>query len=298
MPLSRRDLLALAALPLAAQSRPQLGILVATTYTTGTLESRLDEAKAHGFECVQLGLSCAGLPDMPDEIPAHLPATFHAATKSRNLKFASIQALFNMAHPDPAHRQSGLRRLRLITEAFPNLPVHIATGTRNTQSMWRHHPDNRIPEAWRNMLATVREATRIAAATNSILAFEPEINNIADTARRSLRLLDEVASPHLKVTLDPANLFPTGTLPRMKEILTEAFELLGKDMVLAHAKDLDHDGDAGHKAAGEGLLDYNLYVSLLRKYNYTGPFLLHGLTKAQVPTSLAFLKSKLSDTSV
>ncbi len=94
--------------------------------------------------------------------------------------------------------------------------------------------------------------------------------------------------------MDPANLFPAGTLPRMKEILEEAFSLLGKDIVLAHAKDLDHDGDAGHKAAGEGLLDYDLYVSLLRAHRCNGPLLLHGLSRTQVPGCLAFLRAKLA----
>ena len=39
-------------------------------------------------------------------------------------------------------------------------------------------------------------------------------------------------------------------------MLDEAFALLGRDIVLAHAKDLDHDGEAGHLPAGKGLLDY------------------------------------------
>jgi len=61
----------------------------------------------------------------------------------------------------------------------------------------------------------------------------------------------------------------------MAEILDEAFALLGKDIALAHAKDLDHDGDAGHKAAGEGKLDYARYMALLRSCGFTGPLLLH-----------------------
>jgi hypothetical protein len=47
-----------------AQS-PHTGILLATTFTTGTLEERLDAAKAHGLACVQMSMVCAGLPEMP-----------------------------------------------------------------------------------------------------------------------------------------------------------------------------------------------------------------------------------------
>lgn len=80
----------------------------------------------------------------------------------------------------------------------------------------------------------------------------------------------------------------------MKEILDEAFALVGKDVVLAHAKDLDHDGEAGHKPAGQGVLDYDRYLGLLRKYDFKGPLLLHGLSVGQVPGCMAFLGAKLA----
>ncbi|MBL8230782.1 MAG: sugar phosphate isomerase/epimerase [Bryobacterales bacterium] len=280
--------------PPANDALPEIGILLATTYTTGTLEARLDEVKAHGIGCVQMSLSAASLPEMPDEIPAELPARIQRESSARGIRVGSVQGTFNMGHPDAEHRKAGLRRLRVLAEAFPGMPVHICTGTRNEKSMWRPHPENHSPQAWRDMAACVREAAEIARQSKSVLAFEPEVNNIVDSARKARRLLDEIGSPQLKVTMDPANLFPAGTLPRMTEILEEAFALVGKDIVLAHAKDIDRDGDAGHKAAGEGLLDYDLYVRLLRANRFHGPLLLHGLTRAQVPGCVAFLRTKLA----
>ena len=303
---SRRDFLAMAGVTVISTARaqgapetakpalPQIGILLATTYTTGTLEARLDEAKAHGLACVQVSMTCAGLPEMPDEMPAGLPARFHREAATRGIRIASVQGTFNMCHPDAEHRRVGLRRLRVLAEAFPQMAIHICTGTRDQNSMWRRHPENNSPEAWRDMAACIREATEIARQTKTVLAFEPEVNNIVDSARKARQLLDEIGSPHLKVTMDPANIFPAGTLPRMKEILEEAFALVGKDIVLAHAKDLDHDGDAGHKAAGEGVLDYDLYLRLLRAHRFSGPLLLHGLSRAQVPGCVAFLRAKLA----
>jgi len=242
-------------------------------------------------------MDCAGLTEMPDEIPAGLPAAMRAAAAARSLRIASLTATFNMAHPDPAHRAAGLRRLRLLTGAAPALgaPVlHLCTGTRNTASMWRPHPDNATPEAWADMLACVRQAAALARQAGVTLAFEPEMSNVVDSARRARRLLDEVASPHLKVTFDPANIFHQGELPRMQEMLDEAFEVIGKDIVLAHAKDLDRDGEAGHLPAGHGVLDYPRYLALLRRHAPQAPLLLHGLTPAQVPGCLAFLRGKLS----
>jgi sugar phosphate isomerase/epimerase len=276
---------------------PQIGILLATTYTTGTIEARLDEAKAHGLACVQVSMACAGLPEMPDQIPPELPERIRREAAARGIAIASVQGTFNMTHPDVEHRRTGLRQLRVLAEACPKMGtslIHVCTGTRDPKSMWRRHPDNDSPQSWRDMAACMREAIGIARQARVVLAFEPEVNNVVDSARKARRLLDEIGSPNLKVTIDPANIFHAGELPRMKEMLDEAFALVGKDVVLAHAKDLDHDGDAGHKAAGQGVLDYDRYLGLLRKYHFKGPLLLHGLSREQVPGCVAFLRAKLA----
>jgi sugar phosphate isomerase/epimerase len=172
--------------------------------------------------------------------------------------------------------------------------IHICTGTRDRQSMWRRHPDNNTPEAWREMADCVRQAVAIAEEADVVLAFEPEVNNVVDSAQDARRLLDEIGSPHLKVTIDGANLFHAGELARMSEVFDEAFALVGNDIALAHAKDLSHDGDAGHEPAGHGKLDYDRYLSLLHQYGFRGPLLLHGLSEAQVPGCIAFLEEKLA----
>jgi sugar phosphate isomerase/epimerase len=276
---------------------PQIGILIATTFTKGTLQERLDAAKACGLTCVQMSMVCADLPEMPDEIPAELPGTIRREASARGIAIGSVTGTFNMCHPDREFRRTGLRRLRVLAEACGQMgtsSIHVCTGTRDPNSMWRIHPDNGSPEAWKDMAACVREATDIARQAKVVLAFEPEMSNVVDSARKARRLLDEIGSPHLKVTIDPANLFHAGELPRMKEILDEAFALVGKDVVLAHAKDLDRDGEAGHKAAGQGVLDYERYLALLRKYEFKGPLLLHGLTVAQVPGCMDFLRAKMA----
>jgi sugar phosphate isomerase/epimerase len=281
---------------LKAEADVRIGALLAT-FRTGSMEERLDAAKACGLDCVQVSMDCAGLPPMPDRLPAELPARIRTEAAARGISVAAVQGTFNMSHPDAEHRRTGLRRLRVLAEACADMgssAIHICTGTRDRDSMWRRHPDNDAAESWRDMAACVREAAEIARQANVELAFEPEVNNVVDSAKKARRLLDEVASPHLKVTIDPANIFHAGELSRMREILDEAFQLVGRDIVLAHAKDLDHDGDAGHLPAGMGKLDYDRYVALLRGCGLKGPLLLHGLSEAQVPGCVAFLRGKLA----
>ncbi len=274
----------------------QIGILI-KTFERPNLEARLDALKACGLDCGQLSMDCAGLPAMPDEIAPELVARIRREVDLRGIRIASLEGTFNMSHPDEEQRRLGLRRLRVLAAACRPLgtsKIHLCTGTRDPNNMWRRHPDNSSPEAWRDMTACVREAAEIAGPAGVILAFEPEVNNVVDSARKARRLMDEIGSPHLKVTMDGAIIFHAGELARMRDVLDESFALVGNDVVLAHAKDLSHDGDAGHEAAGRGKLDYDRYLSLLQAYGYRGPLLLHGLTEAQVPGCVAFLRDKLA----
>jgi sugar phosphate isomerase/epimerase len=274
----------------------RIGILMGT-FAGPTLETRLDAVKNCGLDCVQLSMDCAGMPDMPDAVAAETSERIRHAATARGIEIASVQGTFNMSHPDAEHRRTGLRRLGVLAAACKPLgtsKIHICSGTRDRGNMWRRHPDNDSPEAWRDMVACVRSAVELAKPFGVTLAFEPEVNNVVDSAKKARRLLDAIDSPYLKVTMDAANLFHAGELSHMSEILDQAFALVGKDIVMAHAKDLRHDGDAGHEAAGHGKLDYGRYLSLLHAYGFKGPLLLHGLSEAQVPGCVAFLREKLA----
>jgi sugar phosphate isomerase/epimerase len=170
--------------------------------------------------------------------------------------------------------------------------ITLCTGTRDPDNMWHRHPENDTDSAWSDLVGSMSLALEVTEAHDVVLAFEPELANVVDSAGRASRLLDEMRSPRLKVVIDPANLFPAGQLSRMREILDEAFALLGRDIVLAHAKDLSRDGEAGHDAAGRGVLDYDHYLHLLRAGGYDGPLILHGLAETQVASSVAFLREK------
>jgi sugar phosphate isomerase/epimerase len=274
----------------------QIGIF-AKTFVRPTLEATLDAVIAHDLQCVQFNLACAGLATLPDEIDGATCDRIRSAMNLRGLTMAAVSGTFNMIHPDPHQRQEGLRRLNVLAAAcqrFGTRVITLCTGTRDPDHMWRRHPDTNSPEAWRALTDSLDVALQGAQEHDVILGVEPEISNVVDSAHKARRLLDEMRSPHLKVVMDAANLFHSGELPEMRQVLEEAFDLLGSDIVLAHAKDLSHDGEAGHEAAGTGVLDYDQYIGLLGSSHYDGALILHGLSEDQVDTSVAFLRDKLA----
>ena len=274
----------------------QIGIF-ANTFVRPTLGETLDAVGGCRLRCVQFDMACAGVPTMPDRISGDLCDTIRREMASRGIAMAAVSGTFNMIHPDVQERQKGLRRLREMASACERMGtgvVTLCTGTRDPGSMWRAHPDNGAPEAWAELRVSMEKAVRIAEGSGVTMAFEPEVSNVVDSPQKARRLLDEMRSPRLKVVMDPANIFQTGELPRMREKLDEAFDLLGGDIAHAHAKDLDRDGEAGHLPAGHGVLDYDRYLALLREVQFGGALVLHGLDETHVDGCRDFLLEKVA----
>jgi sugar phosphate isomerase/epimerase len=215
-----------------------LGIF-AKTFPRPDLLETLDAIKGHGLTHIQFNMSCMGLPTLPDRLDEGSCVWIAQALSERGLTMAAISGTFNMCEPTPSRIQNNLRRLDVLAAACRWLDTRIitlCTGTRDREDMWRWNPENVSRRTWDDLVQTMREAVTIADRHEVNLAFEPEINNVVNSVMRARRLLDEIASPWLKVVIDPANLLRPGDLVRLPEILDEAFDWLGPDIVLAHAK--------------------------------------------------------------
>ena len=273
----------------------QIGIM-SRTFARATLEEELDAVVNHGIDCMQFGLSSAGVTELPMQIDVDLCDKIREEMGLRNITMTAISGTYNMIHPDLQQRADGLRKLRVLASACDKLGtsvITLCTGTRDPNSMWRRHPDNDSPEAWDDLVVSMRQAVQIAEEYRVTLAFEPEVANVVDSANKARRLIDQIGSSYLKVVMDGANIFHAGELSHMREILDEAFALLSGDIAFAHAKDLDRDGEAGHLAAGKGLLDYDQYLLLLNNTGSDIPVILHGLSEAEVDGCVAFLREKI-----
>ena len=269
--------------------------IFAKTFSRPTLEENLDAVRSHRLSVVQYNLACAGLPSLPERIHPALAQQIAAAAASRRITIAAVSGTFNMIDPVRERRDAGLRRLDRLAAACAELGtkvITLCTGTRDPDDMWRGHPANRRPDAWADLLAAMERAIAIAEDYDLCLAVEPETANVVDSPARARRLLDELGSPRLKIIIDPANLFHAEDLPRQRAILDAAFDLLGPDLVLAHAKDVRVVGGAVHHVpAGTGVLDYPHYLGLLR--HLPVPLIVHGLAEAEVAGALAFLRGAL-----
>ena len=263
-----------------------------TTFKRRTLGETLDAVAAHGLTAIQLDFASAGLASMPETVPDSVIDEIRRATRGRGIEIAGVLGTWNMIHPDVEERQAGLRRLRAIAAACPALGtrvITICTGTRDRDSMWRRHTDNDRADAWDDLVQTLGEALAIAREHDVLLAFEPEPANVINAAAKGRRLLDEMGDDHLKVTMDPANVVATDRTREPLAVLEEAFALLGPDIAIAHAKDLDAEGR--FCAAGTGVVPWNDCRRLFAEAGYDGALVLHSLREDQVPAAIAAVRA-------
>ncbi len=256
---------------------------------------------ALGFEATQFSLASVAefdyRPDGRIEFPGVItPAAIravNAAAGKHNVKIRVINATFNMAHPDPEVRREGVRRFGPLCEAARELGapfLSLCSGTRYAAHLWTASPDNGTEEAWNAMLDTMLRCTELAERYGLTLAIESEASNVISTPGRARRLMDTVKSERLKMILDAANLFHPGTAhpDRVKETLDHAFDVFGRDIVIAHGKDIREGDGIEFCGTGLGIVDFVHMARRLRELDFAGDMFLHGIYKeADMPRARA-----------
>jgi sugar phosphate isomerase/epimerase len=266
----------------------KIGIF-AKTFSRPTIEGLFQAIASYEIYSVQFNMSCAGCETFPGKISSDLVERIVDATEQATVGLAALSGTFNMAHPDPAVRRDGLEKFKILCEVAARLHIPVVTlctGTRDPVNMWKWHPDNDSKEAWKDMMQSIESALVAAEKNNLILAFEPESENVANSASRARKLLNELQNSRLRVIIDPANLISPGC--NQKEVLNQAFNLIRDAIVIAHAKDRNNDFRAC--AAGKGILDFEHYLRCLKEIGFTGPLIMHGLEEEDVRFSREFLE--------
>ena len=303
--LSRRDCLKLAgavtlAVPLAgraaedlkAQAKKNLKLAIFTGVYAGLpSEEAAKRIKADGFSGVTLEGIFADVRFDP------LAPDWEAANKitsclDRNgIKVVGLYGYYNVVAPDPENRKRGEQRMQFLIENWKRLGsnnISTETGSLNPQSEWNDSPENATEAAYQQCRASLEKFARLAEKTGAVISIEPYWKNVIGSAERAQRLFRDVPSPALKLVMDPCNYFRKADLARMQPMLEDIFQRVGKQTVIAHAKDVKAAPDADDTelpASGKGVLDYPLYLRLLAQLNREIYLALEHLSLPEVPAA-------------
>ena len=274
--------------------------LITTQIKRPTIETLFKAIADYSFKQIQLNFSSFSNETMPKYLDPMLLNRICAALEINGLKIAAISGTYNMIHSDINIRKVGLERLQTLAQICKYIDcnmITLCTGTRS-DDMWTFHPDNNTKEAWNDLTHSMESVLKLADQYQIFMGVEPEITNVMNSVAKTRRLLDEMQSPWLKVVMDGANLFHPGEafIENVKDILKNAFDQLGKDIGLAHGKDILPGEEILFTSAGRGIIDFDFFFRLLKEYGYKGGMILHGMKdENECPVSAHFLRKKMID---
>jgi len=276
----------------------EIGICT-TDFETQPVETLFTRIRGYGFSQVQLSLASIGEEELPALIEPGLVERIRRSAQENSLEIVAINGTFNMIHPDPAVRRSGIERFPVLAAAARQLDcpiLSLCTGTNDPDDMWRWHPANASAESWQALLQAMAELLPVAEQYGLYLGIETEASNVISSPERARRLIDELRSPWLKIIMDCANLFQRSSAwpDRVAAVIQQAFDSLGPDIILAHGKDIEASDEIIFMSPGRGIIDYDLFLRLLRQYKYPGGMLLHGIkNEKEIPGCVAFIREAI-----
>lgn len=196
---------------------------------------------------------------------------------------------------DDEKRAAGVRGMQALVRigrevGAPN--VYVRPGGHNPNGHWFAHPENHSPRTFDNIVDSLRQVCAVAQAEGMIVAVEGHVLSALDTPRRMRELIDAVGSPTLKFNYDPVNF--VGTVRQVHDtssVLREMYDLLGRDTVVAHAKDC-RLGDQlvvhiEEVVPGTGAMNYELFMRQFQSLCPNGYFIIEHLPNELVPQACA-----------
>ena len=240
----------------------------------GTLEQRLDFARAQGFSCAHVALSKTledfAMADAPTALKDEaLTARLRAAFADRGMDCAVLGCYLCLATPDEAE----LRQTQAIYRAHLRFARQIGAGVVGTETP--PAPSARMDEKTRNseeafqlFLRCVTPVVRAAEEEGAILAIEPVCEHIVSTPEKAERMLETLKSDSVRIILDAVNLLSSDMTGRADAVIDDAIARLGDRVSVLHMKDFtEAPGESRPRsiACGTGSMNFEALLRLAKR---------------------------------
>jgi len=279
-----------------AKKNLPLGIM-SNVYGSLPLQEAVKRIKADGFANVVTDYAFADARFDMSKPDWDVAKKIVAAFEKQEIQIAGVYGYYNIVSPNPAVRKQGEQRMEFFFANWKRLGcpvISTETGTLNEQSEWLISPKNSTEEAYIDCRRVLERLARAAEKTGAILTIEPYWQNVIDSIERADQLFRDIDSPSLQLVMDPCNYFRKEDLPKMQTMLEEMFKRLGGRIAISHAKDVKASA-AGTDlpAAGQGVLDYPLYLRLLASLNRKTPLVIEHLEMDDIARSRDFVLGQM-----
>ena len=225
-----------------------------------TLEARAAKAREEGFSCVHLALAKCVAGVTFDDAALHegLAAHVRRVFRQNELDVAVLGCYLNLAHPDAEQIRAFQARYcgNLRVAALAGIGM-VGTETGAPNAAYKLDAQTHTDAAMHTFLKNLEPVVECAERRGVTMAIEPVWNHIVYSADRALEALRSIASPNLRIILDPVNLLCAENADTRERVIGEAMDKLCDHIAMVHIKDFRRtDGKLASVAAGTGEMDY------------------------------------------
>lgn len=233
------------------------------------IEERLKIIKEQGFTCAHVALSKVISENSvaPEALTPGYAMYLKRLFDKNELDCAVLGCYLNLATPDEAQ----LRETQEKYMANIRFAAHLGAGVVGTET-GAPNVEYRFEEACWNeeslqiFIKNLRPVVKYAEQMGVLVAIEPVVRHIVCNPVRARRVLDEIASPNLRIILDPVNLLENYNYEEQDAIIDEALELLGKDVAVLHVKDfVIKDGRLVSVPVGQGQCHWDRIMPYMKR---------------------------------
>ena len=236
----------------------------------GSLEERLASVSGQGFQCAHIALSKI-YEDKKYSADSALTPGYAMYIKKQfekyNLDIAVLGCYLNLANPNP-------EKLSAIQEKYKahiRFASHLGCGVVGTETGAPNEEYKAVPECHgkealdafiRNLAPVVEYAENMGV----LVAIEPVYKHIVWNPDRAREVLKAIASPNLRIILDPVNLLDLSNYKTQRDVFKDAIEKLHEDIAVVHIKDyLVEESGLKSVGAGKGRMEYDEILSFIAK---------------------------------
>lgn len=257
----------------------------------GALASAIAEA---GFRATQLAFTKA----FPEPASAYM-------TQAQLLRIRELFAAQGICLPvlgcyiSASDRDDAIRQR--AKETFSEcLRASVVLGTRcvGTETTHFTFDESERGAAYARLLDFMHAVIPVAQDCGATIGIEPVAGHTLNTPELTRRLLNEVASPHVQVILDLANLLtPQSCSPQaQRDILDRCLTLWGDKVCVLHIKDgvFGADGKWIPRPMGEGVMDWKTILPILRAHDDSLCVLREGVWPGRAQAECQLIKEWLN----
>ena len=230
---------------------------------------RLRIIKEQGFTCAHVALSKVISENSvaPEALTPGYAMYLKRLFDKNELDCAVLGCYLNLATPDEAQ----LRETQEKYMANIRFAAHLGAGVVGRET-GAPNVEYRFEEACWNeaslqiFIKNLRPVVKYAEQMGVLVAIEPVVRHIVCNPVRARRVLDEIASPNLRIILDPVNLLESYNYEEQDAIIDEALGLLGKDVAVLHVKDfVIKDGRLVSVPVGQGQCHWDRIMPYMKR---------------------------------